>query len=80
MTKQERLAFRHYSAESDYNAAQEKLRKLEEIEAERCLDDWEEIEKKEALENVEYYGILWAKEIERERQELCRIQGLSRWC
>jgi len=80
MTKQKRLASRHYSAESDYNAAQEKLRKFEEIEAERCLEDWEEIEKREALEDAEYYGILWAKEIERERQELCRIQGLSRWC
>jgi len=80
MTKQERHAFQPYSAEDDYNAAQEKLRKFEEIEAERCLEDWEEIEKKEALEDAEYYGILWAQEIERERQELCRSQGLSRWC
>jgi len=80
MTKQKGHAFRPYSIKSNYDAAQEKLRKLEEIEAERCLNDWEEIEKKEALEDEEYYGTLWEKEIERERQELCRIQGISRWC
>lgn len=80
MTKQKRLAFRPYSAESDYNAAQEKLRRLEEIEAERCLEVWEEIEKKEALDDIKYYGDLLAEEIEQERQEICRSQGLSRWC
>jgi len=69
-----------HSVEKFYNAAREKMEKLKKIEAERCLEEWEEIEKKEALEDTEYYGILWAEEIERERQELCRSQGLSRWC
>jgi len=49
MTKQERHAFQPYSAEDDYNAAQEKLRRLKEVEAERCLEDWKEIEKKRSL-------------------------------
>jgi len=80
MTRQERCTLRPYDAESSYNAAKEKLRKLEEIKAQRPLEEWEEIEKKEALEDTEYYGILWAEEIEQERQELCRSQGLSRWC
>jgi len=80
MTGQKRYALRPYDAESSYNAAKEKLRKSEEIKAQRPLEEWEEIEKKEALEDAEYYGTLWAEEIERERQELCRSQGLSRWC
>jgi len=78
--KTKEITNRHYSAEAYYRTARGELEAWKKIEAERPLEEWEEIEKREALEDTEYYGILWAEEIERERQELCRSQGLSRWC
>lgn len=78
--KHKEFAGRHYDAEKDYNAAQEKLEALKAIEKERPLDDWEELEKKEALADAEHYGRIMAEQEELERQEICRSQGLSRWC